>query len=495
MPRLTIDGQIVDVPAGMSVLDAATSAGIEIPALCHVDGARPLTSCMLCVVKDAHTGKTFASCATVAEDGMAIETEDDAIRAARKEILQLLISEHVGDCEAPCRRICPASLDVPIMMRLAVEGDLDGAARLAREALILPATLGWVCAAPCERGCHRGTYDEPLLIKEIHRRLAEQALAQRAAVPAGERHGGKRVAVVGGGVAGLSAACALARRGHHCVVYERETRAGGALRNLGEDELPRHVLDAEIETILAIGVELRAGGAVGADVPVREVIDGYDAVLIACEDDALEDADDADHVFTAIEFPMAVNAVGEGKAMAHEIDCFLRGLPAPPRGKPFDCRLIEIEEGEKAAFAAHRMEPDTLGQGRQPHDTRAEARRCLHCDCLRLVSCKLRRYATEYGVRQFAYREAKRLPIEPMQTADTVVFEPGKCIRCGLCVEITARRGEPVGMAFVERGFGVRVRPPLGHSLAEALTVSASECVEACPTAALAWRNREERTP
>ncbi len=493
MPRLRIDGNSVDVPVEATVLEAAALAGIDIPALCHVPGLRPQTSCMLCVVEDKRSGKTFPSCSTRAEDGMIIETGTEALRAARKEVLQLLLSEHVGDCEAPCRRICPAALEVPLMMRTVAAGDRDAAARLAQAALILPETLGWVCNAPCERGCHRGSFDEPLLIKEMHRRLAHEVPSARGIAFAAGPSSGKCVAIVGGGVAGLAAAWTLALRGHACTLYEREARCGGPLRDLNEAELPRAVFDAEVQNIIGLGVDLRTGCTVGRDVAMEELLGTFDAVLLACQDDTLEDAEDEEHVFTAIEFPMAVNAVAEGKGVADEVDRFLRGLPSVPRRKPFDCRLVEVREPEKAAFAAHRMDPATHGRGRERDAIEAEARRCLHCDCLKLESCKLRQYATEYGANQFAYRDVNRPSIETALVAGSVVFEPGKCIRCGLCVEITAVRGEPWGMAFVQRGFDARVRPALGHSLEDALTKTARECVEACPTAAFAWRDREER--
>ena len=493
MPRLTIDGNSVDAPPEATVLEAAALAGIDIPTLCHVPGLRPQTSCMLCVVEDKRTGKTFPSCSTRAEEGMVIETATEALHAARREVLQLLLSEHVGDCEARCRRICPAALEVPLMMRKVRAGDREGAARLAKTALILPETLGWVCNAPCERGCHRGTYDEPLLIKEMHRQLAHDILRSQGPPSEPAPSTGKRVAIVGGGVAGLAAAWALALRGHACTLFEREERCGGSLCELDEAELPRAVLDAEIESILSLGVQLHTRCQVGRDIPVEELLEAFDAVLLACEDEDLEDAEGEDHVFTALELPMAVNAVAEGKSVGDDLDRFLRDQPSASRRKPFDCRLVEVGEHEKAAFAAHRMEPETQGQGRQHGDIEAEAKRCLHCDCLKLESCKLRRYASEYGAKQFAYRDVQRPQIEAPLIAGSVQFELGKCIRCGLCVEITAVRGEPYGMAFVQRGFETRVQPALGHSLEEALTKTAQECIDACPTAAFAWRDREER--
>ncbi|NIA15118.1 MAG: hypothetical protein GWP08_13685, partial [Nitrospiraceae bacterium] len=154
-----------------------------------------------------------------------------------------------------------------------------------------------------------------------------------------------------------------------------------------------------------------------------------------------------------------------------------------------------IQEDEKALFAMHRMQVGTSGQGRQEESFEDEARRCLHCDCLKKISCALRKYAKEYGARQFAYRGAGRPRIEASHRNDDVLYEPGKCIRCGLCVEITERAGEALGLGFVERGFDVRVRVPFGRSLEEGLSVCARACAEACPTGALALYNEEEVAP
>jgi NADH dehydrogenase/NADH:ubiquinone oxidoreductase subunit G len=105
----------------------------------------------------------------------------------------------------------------------------------------------------------------------------------------------------------------------------------------------------------------------------------------------------------------------------------------------------------------------------------------------------LRRYATEYGATQTAFRLAERPDVEAVSRWDNVVFEPSKCIRCGLCVEIGRAGREPFGMTFAGRGYAVRVKVPFDRDLDAALKTDAAKCVEACPTGALAYRQGEAR--
>src|ERR1051325_2186995 len=98
MPRLTIDNRSVDVPPGGTVLDAARVLGIDIPTLCHLDGYEPSTSCMLCLVKVKGRNRLVPSCATVAEEGMEVESETPQVRQVRRTGLELLLSDHLGDC-------------------------------------------------------------------------------------------------------------------------------------------------------------------------------------------------------------------------------------------------------------------------------------------------------------------------------------------------------------------------------------------------------------
>ncbi|MDX9973051.1 MAG: 2Fe-2S iron-sulfur cluster-binding protein [FCB group bacterium] len=508
MPRLTIDGAAVEVDAGASILDAATKAGIEIPTLCHVKGLCAQTSCMICVVKDEATGRALPSCSARAEDGMRIDTRCDEIVTARREVLELLLSEHVGDCEAPCRSICPAFLDIPAMMARMSVGDFEGAGRIAQEHLAIPGTLGYLCSAPCERGCHRAVKDSPLAIRETHRRAAEEMLAS-AYVPAAGPATGKRVAIVGASAAGLATAYMLRRRGHSCRVFEKTNILGRMLRENAEVKWDEHILDTEIERIRQMGVEFECNSEVGAEIRFDHLVTGFDAVVITCDElDA-----DADNVFYAVEYSMAVNAVGEGKAAADQADRFLRGLPSERRARAFNSRLVTLRPEELDAFLT-RLDPgDTArrslmeallkpvfarpGKRSAEKDSvenpQAEAARCMQCQCMKPAGCKLRQYATEYGAGQAVYHCAERSAVEPTLRFGEVVFEPGKCIRCGLCVELGKRDGVAFGLAFSARGGAVGV--PFERDLEAALKTNGPRCVEICPTGALAFRQGETSEP
>ena len=190
MQQLTIDGKAVDVRSGATLLEAAQLAGAAIPTLCYMKEIGVLSTCMVCLVKDLDTGRLLPACSAPARNGMAIDTSSEEVRMARRDVLRMLMAEHVGDCEAPCTRYCPASLDTPRMMRHAAARELDAAARVAARDLVFPATLGRICAAPCETGCRRGLYDRPLPIRALHGQLAEEhagmAIAPEPLPPTGK---------------------------------------------------------------------------------------------------------------------------------------------------------------------------------------------------------------------------------------------------------------------------------------------------------------------
>ena len=507
MPAVTIDGKAVEVVPGATLMDAARLAGAEIPALCHARGVRPQTSCMLCVVKDTRRGLLVPSCTARAEDGMVIETRCEEVLTARRSVLQMLLSEHAGDCEAPCRHACPAFFDISEMMRRIELGDHEGAAAIARDELVLPATLGYVCSAPCEKTCHRMVKDGALRIRDLHRLVAEESTASQAERAAAT---GRHVAIVGASAAGLAAAYVLLRLGHACTLFEKTESAGRMIREYAEDALDYSVLDAEVAYIGRLGAQFHFGIDVGIEPTVETLRERYDAVVISCDDLA----GDGEGLFYAVEYPMAVNAIAEGKTVADQAHRYLCGMPDHRRVRDFNSKLGPLREDEVEAFLS-RLDPEhstkrtfaglllkaalgTTGGARgdgnvdEPH---AEASRCMHCECLKPASCQLRRYATEYGADQNAFRFARRGTLAPTLQFGEVVFEPGKCIKCGLCIAVGHDARAAFGMTLEGRGYGAQVKVPFEKDLATALEVNAKRCVEICPTGALAYRRGERQLP
>ncbi len=117
-----------------------------------------------------------------------------------------------------------------------------------------------------------------------------------------------------------------------------------------------------------------------------------------------------------------------------------------------------------------------------------EAKRCMHCDCRKIDNCKLRLFSDEYKVDRRTYLSSERKSIKKYNNHESIVYEPEKCIKCGLCVEITKNEKELTGLAFVGRGFDVRIDIPFSRSMNDALTKTAAKCADACPTGAISFR-------
>ena len=228
MPKVTIDGQSVTAPEGATILEVARQVGVKIPTLCYREGLPAQTSCMVCVVRVDGGERLIPSCATKVREGMVVESNTEEIRHARRTALELLLSDHLGDCLAPCQLACPAGPDIPVMIRQIVAGDLAGAVETVRARIPLPSVLGRICPAPCEGACRRGSYDEPVAIRLLKRWVGDRDLAGEAWRPEPAPESGKRGAVVGAGPAGLSAAHYLWLLGHAVTqIDEREAPGGG----------------------------------------------------------------------------------------------------------------------------------------------------------------------------------------------------------------------------------------------------------------------------
>lgn len=452
------------------------------------------------------------------QEGMIVESETEEVLEARRTALELLFSDHVGDCLSPCHRICPLHLNIPAMIRQIEEGADEEAIITVRQALPLAGVLGRLCHRPCEHGCRRALHDNPAAIREMERSTVEiDASSSEPHLPFRRPPTGKSVVIVGSGPAGLGAAYHLLRQGHNCTLIDRHAEPGGTLRS-GVDEtlLPRQVLDAEIQLLKRLGAKFKLGVELGRHVSVEGLRRGFDAILIAVGELPREGApkfglpatpcglkadvdtgqtDEPDVFVTGSAIrpiKQVVKAIADGRSIAESICQFLAGGKPRKPAKTFSSVMGRLEPGEIDLFLVgpgkqgRTVPVGGLLHGFTQAEAKTEAGRCLHCDCRMAGFCKLQHYATTYAADASRFKAQRRLFEQQFQHGN-VIFEPGKCILCGICVKITEQAREPLGLTFIGRGFEVRIGAPLNASISQGLKNTAKECVECCPTGALAF--------
>ncbi len=219
---------------------------------------------------------------------------------------------------APCKTACPAHLPVQGYIKMASEGRYMDALKLIKEDNPFPAVCGAICNRRCEDACTRGRVDEPLAIDEIKKFIAEQELHEhKRYIPVCENHVGEqfaqKMAVIGAGPAGMSAAYYLRTKGYPVTVFEKEQRAGGMLTNgIPSFRLEKNVIQAEIDVLTEMGVEFRFNTEVGRDVTIKQLREqGYKAFYLAIGAQGGRMAgvpgEDADGVCTGVDFLRSVN--------------------------------------------------------------------------------------------------------------------------------------------------------------------------------------------
>ncbi|MGN0522465.1 MAG: FAD-dependent oxidoreductase [Eubacterium sp.] len=280
--KLTINGKEITAPAGSTILEAARKNGIYIPTLCQDDAVEVYGACGLCVVEAQGMPKLLRSCSAKVSDGMVIETESERVVKSRKIAMELLMSAHDGDCIAPCQLACPANTDCQGYVGLIANGEFDSALKLIKNKISLPASIGRVCPHPCEKACRRANVEEPVNIAQLKAFAADLDLKGNPYIPEIKDETGKKIAVVGGGPAGLTAALYLREKGHSVTVYDMMDKMGGMLRyGIPQYRLPKEVLDSEIAVIEKTGVKLVNNTKLGRDITLDELRKANDAVILA----------------------------------------------------------------------------------------------------------------------------------------------------------------------------------------------------------------------
>ncbi len=275
----------VKVAPDSTILEAARTAGFDVPTFCHAENLKPFTSCFICAVKvEGGKGNLVPSCATKVRDGMVVTVESEEIDAARRMCLNLLLSDHCGDCLPPCEDACPSSIDIKGFMGLVAEGKELEAAKLIREKAPIPGILGRICPRPCEDACRRNRVEDAMSICYMKRYISDfekKELGKRS-IPSPAASTGKKVAVIGAGPAGMSAAYFLRLNGHNVTVFESHKKSGGMLRyGIPYYRLPDEVLMDELGVVEDMGATVKYETTVGKDISAKDLEKEFDSVLLA----------------------------------------------------------------------------------------------------------------------------------------------------------------------------------------------------------------------
>lgn len=281
--NINIDGVEISAYRGMTILQAAQENNIEIPNLCNHNKLHMYGSCGLCVVEVESFPKPVRACATEISEGMVIKTTSKKIQESRRTSLELMFSNHGGDCKAPCSQGCPGNVDVQGYVGLIANGEYEEALKLIKENLPLPASIGRVCPHPCQTACNRKIFEDSISIAWLKYFVADIDLAkEKPYSPEISADTGKKVAIIGGGPSGLSAAYYLRQKGHEVTVYEGMPEFGGMLKyGIPLYRLPKETLKAEVDVIKNMGVNLVPNVRVGTDVQFAHIRKNHDAVYVA----------------------------------------------------------------------------------------------------------------------------------------------------------------------------------------------------------------------
>ncbi|MBN2780510.1 MAG: FAD-dependent oxidoreductase, partial [Candidatus Marinimicrobia bacterium] len=282
MIKIKLNNNDVTCREGQSILEVARENGISIPTLCNVPELNAYGSCWVCSVKVEGVKGFVTSCGTKVREGMSVITDSPEVHKARKTALELLLSNHYADCDAPCKIACPDHVDIQTYVSLIANGKFREAVEVIKRNLPLPMSVGRVCPAFCEQECRRLLVDEPIAIRQLKRCAADLEL-ERDWYYVQERKPdrGKRVAVIGAGPAGLTCGYFLSSEGYEVDIFESAPQAGGWLRyGIPEYRLPKQVLDREIEIMCKNGMTIIYNTKMGKDVFLKDLSKDYDAVFV-----------------------------------------------------------------------------------------------------------------------------------------------------------------------------------------------------------------------
>ena len=375
MITVTVNGHQMQVQGGLTILQSLTQAGIHIPSLCNdIRLERSNGNCGLCVVAlGADETHDVKACITPIVDGMTITTRSRLLDSYRKLRLEQLLTDHNADCVAPCQQTCPAHIDIQNYLHRVFDGNYGAAIRIIKDSNPFPSTCGHVCPHPCEAQCRRGLVDSPVGINNVKRFVADWDLAmQQPWIPKLAPTTEKRVAIVGAGPSGMSAAYYLALNGHKVIIFEKQPQPGGMMRyGIPEYRMPKAQLDREIDILRHMGVDIVCNRSLGVHLHLTDLRRTYDAVYLAFgswQATPLSiDGDNLPGVTLGINWLEKVTKGAEDFALGNDVVVIGGGNTA------VDCVRVALRKGARNVSLVYRRTQDEMpAEASEIHDAIAE---------------------------------------------------------------------------------------------------------------------------
>lgn len=429
--NIQINGKSYETTIGTTIFDICDTIGIKIPTLCHIKGDRNDSSCSICLVKDNRTGNLLTSCSALVEDGMEIITEDEEVIEARKESLEILLSEHVGDCEAPCHTACPIGFDIPSIMDTSKSD--EEIYKTIIQTIPFPSITSRLCKAPCQKACRRDLIDRNIEIRQLIQTVSDKFL-HTDIIPVIESSSGGSVVINVTSYSLFAAAWKFQMNGYR-VFITNNLHNEDFFKGINPD-----IVTAEIKKLKLLGISF-------------ENVKDYDYQLDS------SNIEDATHIGMSIK---------NGFKLTHK-------MLEIKRISRITSSMGKIHDNERETYL---LDHKTVGKD--------EMSKCLHCDCIGKKDCSLKRYSEELNAIQNSFRVNTRDKYKQIRDFGLLQYDANRCILCSRCIKVANKYNRDI--TYINRGYKSEIFIPERTNREPMDRETAILCQEICPTTALYYR-------